>query len=64
MKTKEKTNWCLKWLKKQRKKKTKQIHADDYKNNLLITKEREIFKNIYNKIPDKLEELDKKNWLW
>ena len=38
----------------------KQIHADDYKNKLLIPKEREIFKNIYNKRLDKIEELDKK----
>ena len=27
----------------------KQIHANDYKNKLLIPKEREIFKNVYNK---------------
>ena len=38
----------------------KQIHADDYNNKLLIPKEREIFKDIYNKRLDKLEELDKK----
>ena len=33
---------------------------DDYKNKLLISKEREIFKNIYNKRLDKLEELNNK----
>ena len=37
------------------------MHADDYKNELLILKENEIFKNIYNKTLDKTEELDKKN---
>ena len=31
------------------------ISVDDYKNNLLISKEREIFKDIYNKRLDKLE---------
>ena len=38
----------------------KQIHIDDYKNKSLVPKEREIFKNIYNKRLDKIEELDKK----
>ena len=38
----------------------KQIHADDYKIKLSISKEREIFKNIYNKRLNKIEELDKK----
>ena len=42
----------------------KQIHADDYENKFLISKEREIFKDIYNKRLDKIEQLDKKNWLW
>ena len=63
METKE-TNWCFKRLKRQRKKKPKKnnnpIHADDYKNKLLILKEREIFKNIYKKRLDKIDELDKK----
>ena len=54
MKIKEK-----KRLKRQRKKQ-KQIHADDYKNKLIIPKEREILRNIYNKRLDKIEELDKK----
>ena len=36
------------------------INDDDYKNKLLISKEREIFKDIYNKILDKMEELDNK----
>ena len=36
------------------------MRADDYKSKLLIPKEREIFKNIYNKRLDKIEELDKK----
>ena len=40
--------------------KKKQIYADDCKNKLLIPKEREVVKNIYNKILDKIEELDKK----
>ena len=38
----------------------KQIHTDDYKNKLLISKERETFKNIYSKRLDKIEELTKK----
>ena len=33
---------------------------DDYKNKLLISKEREIFKDIYNKRLDKIKELDNK----
>ena len=36
------------------------ISDDDYKNKLLISKEREIFKDIYNKRLDKLEELNNK----
>ena len=32
---------------------------DDYKNKLLISREREIFKYIYNKRLDKIEELSK-----
>ena len=36
------------------------ISDDDYKNKLLISKDREIFKDIYNKRPDKLEELNNK----
>ena len=35
-------------------------NARDYKNELLISKEREIFKNIYNKRLDKIKELDEK----
>ena len=34
---------------------------DDYKNKLLLSREREIFQNIYNKRLDKIEELRKKN---
>ena len=33
---------------------------DDYKNKLLLSREREIFKNIYNKRLDKIEELSGK----
>ena len=33
---------------------------DDYKNKLLLSRERESFKNIYNKRLDKIEELSKK----
>ena len=33
---------------------------DNYKNKLLLSKEREIFKNIYNERLDKIEGLDKK----
>ena len=33
---------------------------DDYKNKLLLSKERENFKNIYNERLDKIEELNKK----
>ena len=41
--------------------KEKQIHnADDYENKLLISKERETFRNTYNKRLNKIEELDKK----
>ena len=41
--------------------KEKQIHnADDYENKLLISKEREIFRNTYNKRLNKIEQLDKK----
>ena len=34
--------------------------SDDYKNKLLLSKEREIFKNIYSERLDKIEELNKK----
>ena len=34
---------------------------DDYKNKLLLSRERKIFTNIYNKSLDKIEELNKKN---
>ena len=34
------------------------INDDDYKDKLLISKEREIFKDIYNKRLDKIEELN------
>ena len=33
---------------------------DDYKNKLLLSKEREIFKNIYNERLDRIEEINKK----
>ena len=36
------------------------ISNDDYKNKLLISKEREIFKDIYNRRLDKIKELDNK----
>ena len=36
------------------------INNNDYKNKLLISKEREIFKDIYNKRLDKIEELNNK----
>ena len=36
------------------------IGDDDYKNKLLISKEREIFKDIYNKRLDKIEEFNNK----
>ena len=36
------------------------ISNDDYKNKLLISNKREIFKDIYNKRLDKLEELNNK----
>ena len=36
------------------------INYDDYKDKLLLSKEREIFKNIYNKRLDKIEELNNK----
>ena len=37
------------------------INNDHFKNKLLLSKEREIFKNIYNKRRDKIEELSEKN---
>ena len=36
------------------------INKNDYKNKLLLSKEREIFKDIYNKRLDKIEELNNK----
>ena len=36
------------------------INKNDYKDKLLLSKEREIFKDIYNKILDKIEELSNK----
>ena len=36
------------------------INNDDYKNKLLLSKEREIFKDIYNKRLDKIEEINNK----
>ena len=36
------------------------VNKDDYKDKLLLSREREIFKDIYNKKLDKLEELNKK----
>ena len=36
------------------------ISDDDYKDKLLLSKEREIFKDIYNKRLDKIEELNNK----
>ena len=45
------------------KNKQKQLKIKDknnYKNELLISKEREIFKNIYNKKLDKIEKLSNK----
>ena len=36
------------------------INKDDYKNKLLLSKERKIFKDIYNKRLDKIEELNNK----
>ena len=36
------------------------ISGNDYKNRLLISKEREIFKDIHNKRLDKIKELDNK----
>ena len=36
------------------------INKDDYKDKLLFSKEREIFKDIYNKRLDRIEELNNK----
>ena len=36
------------------------INDDDYKDKLLLSREREIFKDIYNKRLDKIEELNNK----
>ena len=38
----------------------KDDYKDDYKDKLLLLKEREIFKDIYNKRLDKIEELNNK----
>ena len=38
----------------------KNDYKDDYKNKLLLSKEREIFKGIYNKRLDRIEELNNK----
>ena len=38
----------------------KNDYKDDYKDKLLLSKEREIFKDIYNKRLDKIEELNSK----
>ena len=40
--------------------KKQSINDNDYKNKLLISKEREIFKDIYNKRLDKIKELNNK----
>ena len=45
---------------KNKQKQLKIKDKDNYKNELLISKEREIFKNIYNKKLDKIEELPNK----
>ena len=37
------------------------INKNNYKNKLLLSKEREIFKDIYNKRLDKIEELNNKS---
>ena len=52
----------IKTIKDQGEKQVKEIqyNKDDYKNKLLLSKEREIFKDIYNKKLDKLEELNNK----
>ena len=42
------------------KKQLANTNANDYKNEWLISKEREIFKNIYNKKLDKIEKLSNK----
>ena len=55
----------IKTIENQRKKQIKAIQDnininkdDDYKNKLLLSKEREIFKDIYNKRLDKIEEMN------
>ena len=52
----------IKTIEDQGEKQVKEIeyNKDDYKNKLLLSKEREIFKDIYNKKLDKLEELNNK----
>ena len=52
----------IKTTKDQGEKQVKEIqyNKDDYKDKLLLSKEREIFKDIYNKKLDKLEELNNK----
>ena len=58
----------IKTIEDQRKKQVKAIQDnkqlvninDDYKDKLLLSKEREIFKDIYNKRLDKIEELNNK----
>ena len=41
-------------------KQTVNINKDDYKNKLLLSKEKEIFKDFYNKRLDKIEEFNNK----
>ena len=52
----------MKTIEDQGEKQVKEIQCNkgDYKNKLLLSKEREIFKDIYNKKLDKLEELNNK----
>ena len=58
--TRKKQIYTLKDLKDTLQKKQKKIRAKNYKNKLLILKEREIFKGIYNRRLDIIKELDKK----
>ena len=52
----EKQNKAIKDNKKQ----VADTNGNYHKNELLLSKEREIFKNIFNEILDKIEELNKK----
>ena len=59
--SRSKAGWCFRENLKDQNKQLVNVN-DDYEEKLQHSKEREIFRNIYNKRPDKTEEITKKNW--